>query len=203
MKSDTTPCEYEDSSPLLPGLVLAGGVSSRLGQDKTRIVHAGQTLLERSVALLARHCAPVYISCRRPENISLNLPIIVDETPRVGPLGGIITALRKLNRPIFVLACDQPCLEDRFITALLAARNKRPAHCVMTTWLQQRTGFIEALAAIYEPEALPILESGLAEGVYKLSRLIPKHLRHHLPYAEEDEPFFFNINFPADLQRLA
>lgn len=199
-ETNTSTCE---DAPLLPGLVLAGGESSRLGQDKTRVLHRGQTLLARSTSFLARHCAPVFISCRQPENIALNLPIIVDETPRVGPAGGIVTALRKLQSPIFVLACDQPFLEDRFITELLAARKKRPAHCVMTTWLQQRTGFIEALVAIYEPEALPLLESGLAEGVHKLSRLIPEHLRHHLPYTEEDEPFFFNINFPADLKQLA
>lgn len=187
----------------LTGLILAGGESSRLGRDKTVLVHEGQTLLERSSGLLSRHCAPVFISCRHPQTIHLDMPIIVDQTPRVGPVGGIVTALRQLKRPLFVLACDQPFLRDSFITRLMAAREERPGHCVMTTWLQQCTGFIEALVAIYEPAVLPLLEDGLARHEYKLSRLVPERLRHHLPYGEEDEPFFFNINFPEDLKRLS
>ena len=184
------------------GLVLAGGKSSRLGQDKTRVLHEGQTLLMRTATLLQRHVDQVYISCRHPEKLDIPWPVIVDATERIGPAGGIITALRQLGGPIFVLACDLPFMEDSFITRLMAARAERPQECVLTTWKLKDSGFIENLVAIYEPEALPLLEEGTLQGLFKLSRLIPAGLRHTLTYTEEERNIFFNVNYPDDLQQL-
>jgi molybdenum cofactor guanylyltransferase len=116
------------------GLVLAGGKSSRLGQDKTRVLHEGQTLLTRTATLLQRHVEQVYISSRQSMDTGGPWPVIMDETERIGPAGGIITALRKLGGPIFVLACDLPFMEDSVIERLKAAREERPPHCVLTTW---------------------------------------------------------------------
>jgi len=184
------------------GLVLAGGQSSRLGQDKTVVVHEGRTLLVRSAELLQRHVREVFISCRHAERVPAPWPVIVDETERIGPAGGIITALRKLSGPVFVLACDLPFMEDRFVTRLLAAREERPQGCVLTTWCLENSDFVENLVAIYEPEALPLLEKGISEGLYKLGRLIPPERRHCLAYTGEERRFFFNVNYPDDLRRL-
>lgn len=184
------------------GLVLAGGKSSRLGQDKTAVVHQGQTLLQRSAALLGRHCDQVYISCRNPQTVPPDLTPLVDQTERIGPAGGIITALRSLGGPIFALACDLPFMQDRLILSLLAARRSKPAHCVMTTWQQPESDFIEALVAIYEAESLPFLEAGVASGLFKLSRLVPADRRHCIIYDQADQRCFFNVNYPQDLQTL-
>lgn len=184
------------------GLVLAGGQSSRLGQDKTHVVHEGRTLLVRSAELLRRHMPEVYVSCRHPERVPAPWPVIVDETERIGPAGGIITALRKLGGPVFALACDLPFMEDRFIARLLEARDARPAGAVVTAWRLADSDFFENLVAIYEPEALPLLEAGAREGLYKLGRLIPAGLRHCVSYTEEERRFFFNVNYPDDLRLL-
>jgi molybdopterin-guanine dinucleotide biosynthesis protein A len=184
------------------GVVLAGGKSSRLGQDKTAVLYQGQTLLERSARLLGACCEEVFVSCRDPRIVPPGLTVLEDETERVGPLGGITTALRHLGGPVFALACDLPFMERRFLDALIQAREARPEPCLMTAWEQRDTGFIEALVAIYEPAALPLFEAGIAAGHFKLSRLIPPHLRHTLVYGPEDSRFFFNVNYPQDLGRL-
>ncbi|PKN31815.1 MAG: molybdenum cofactor guanylyltransferase [Deltaproteobacteria bacterium HGW-Deltaproteobacteria-18] len=184
------------------GLVLAGGKSSRLGQDKTRVVHEGQTLLTRTATLLQRHVDQVYLSCRHAPAVDGPWPVITDETERIGPAGGIITALRKFGAPTFVLACDLPFMEDSIIERLMEAREKRPQDCVLTTWQLKDSGFIENLVAIYEPQALPLLENGVAQGLFKLSRLIPAELRHSVIYTEDERHIFFNVNYPADLEQL-
>lgn len=184
------------------GVVLAGGQSSRLGQDKTAVLHQGETLLARAARLLGECCAQVYVSCRDPRIVPPALGVLQDETERVGPAGGIITALRRLGAPILVLACDLPFMEERFLSMLLTAREARPEHCVMTVWEQQGTGFLEPLVAIYEPAALSRLETGVAAGLFKLTRLIPAALRHTVVYAPYDSHVFFNVNYPQDLRRL-
>ena len=182
------------------GLVLAGGRSSRLGQDKTQVVHEGQTLLTRTATLLQRHVEQVYVSSCHV--MDMPWPVIMDETERIGPAGGIITALRNLGGPIFVLACDLPFMEDSVIKRLKAARENRPPHCVLTTWQLEGSGFIENLVAIYEAQSLPFLEEGTGRGVFKLSRLIPVELRHTLTYSEKERRIFFFVYYPDDLKHL-
>lgn len=184
------------------GVVLAGGKSSRLGRDKTAVPYLGETLLERSARLLQACCDEVFVSCRNPHIVPPGLDVLIDDTERVGPVGGIATALRRLQGPVLVLACDLPFMELRMLEMLIAARASRPEQSVMTVWEQEGTGFLEPLVAIYEPSALLRLEAGIAEGLFKLSRLIPPALRHTLYCPPGDSHVFFNVNYPQDLGRL-
>jgi len=184
-------------------LILAGGKSSRLGRDKTRIEFKGVTLLERTIWLAGQFCSETAVSGRDRTVIEgLDVQWVEDGTERIGPMGGILTGLRHFRAPILVLACDLPLLDPDTLRRLFKAREQRPENSVMTTFLQSETGFIESLLAIYEPSALPLLEAAVADNLYKLSRAIPAERRHHIPYLREEEPCFFNINFPGDLAIL-
>ncbi|HKK32114.1 MAG TPA: molybdenum cofactor guanylyltransferase [Desulfomicrobiaceae bacterium] len=184
-------------------LILAGGQSSRLGRDKTRIRFKGMTLLERSIGLARQFCTEVAVSGRDRRVIQgLDVDWVEDGTERIGPMGGILTGLHHFRAPVLVLACDLPLLDPATLGRLFKARDERPQEALMTTFVQRETGFIEALLAIYEPEATDLLEATLADGVYKLSRAIEPARRHHIPYDREEEPCFFNINFPGDLAIL-
>lgn len=190
------------------GMVLAGGKSTRLGRDKVVEFVEGRPLLARMTALAGQVCQNVVISGRNPASLEefppevRRLGWVPDEGPGSGPIRGITTCLRRLGGPLLALACDLPLLDTDTLERLLEAHAHRPPHAVMTTFLQPATGYIESLVAIYEPEALPLLESAAAAGLYKLSRAIPFELRHHIPYSPEEAHVFFNINYPADLAML-
>lgn len=191
----------------LYGLVLAGGMSTRLGRDKARLLIEGRSLLARSVGMLKERCAQVYISGRDPLNepedpIYEDVPWLPDDVPGQGPIGGITTALKKLKRPLLVLACDLPLLPPYTLDVLIATRNQRPPHAVMTTFQQRDSKFIEALVAIYEPESLPLLKEAADQGFYKLSRAVPEEVRWHIISPPEREWEFLNINYPRDLERM-
>ncbi|WP_153306816.1 molybdenum cofactor guanylyltransferase [Desulfonatronum thioautotrophicum] len=186
----------------LAGVVLAGGRSSRLGQDKTRVVFSGVSLLSRSVDLLKRHCTTVHIVGRLPEDHGLNVPSFLDAEPGCGPGGGIATALKKLERPCLVLSCDLPLMDDQVLRRLKAAWRKKPDSALMTTFQQEETGYIEALVAIYEPGVLSLLEKAFRQGLYQLNRIVTEEMRHHIPYPRSEATPFFNVNHPADLSML-
>jgi molybdopterin-guanine dinucleotide biosynthesis protein A len=183
-------------------MVLAGGKSRRLGRDKVCESVGGQSMLARTAALAGRFCRQVWVSGRDPATLGLDLPWMPDDEPGLGPMGGIVTCLRRLGTPLLVLACDLPLLREDVVRALLTAREERPAAAVMTTFLQQETGFIESLVAVYEPEALPLLKAAAGRRELKLSQAVPPERRHHIPYGPERAEVFFNVNYPADLQRL-
>lgn len=196
-------------SPCIKAMVLAGGKSRRLGQDKVLLHYSGATLLRRSVDLLRSLEFDVVISGRDPERAApcgatpdVDAPWLPDAMEGLGPMRGIIAGLRHFSAPLLVIACDLPFLEAAVLRRLLEFRRLRPEGTAMTTFVQEDTGFIESLVAVYEPEALPLLLESCTAGVYKLSRAVPRELRHELPYDKAERHFFFNINYPHDLEQL-
>jgi molybdopterin-guanine dinucleotide biosynthesis protein A len=93
-------------------------------------------------------------------------------------------------------------MEARFIRRLISAREARPRGCVLTAWGLEGSDYVENLVAIYEPTALPLMEHGIAQGIFKLGRLIPAELRHIVRYTAAERDVFFNVNHPDDLRRL-
>ncbi len=69
-------------------LILAGGDSSRMGQDKAALVLDGKTLLE-SVTTTMQSVFPKVIVSVRQERAGLNVPQVRDELVASGPLAGI------------------------------------------------------------------------------------------------------------------
>lgn len=191
------------------GVVLAGGLSSRLGQDKTRLRLHGPNrprMLERTVELLRACTEETVISCRGdrppedPDGALAGVPLLMDDAPGQGPLGGMHTCLRRLGGPILVLSCDLPFMEPAVLERLLAARATRKPHHIMTTYRQVETGYIEALVAVYEPACLPWFDRAAAAGVRQLNLVVPEDLRYDVPYTRAENRPFFNVNYPEDLR---
>ena len=89
------------------GVVLAGGRSTRLGQDKVRLrlPGDGRDMLARTADLLAACTDGVAISCRAPASGEAvpalpGIRSIPDAEPGLGPFGGVWAALRELRQPI-------------------------------------------------------------------------------------------------------
>lgn len=190
------------------GVVLAGGRSTRLGQDKVRLrlPGDGRDMLARTADLLAACTDGVVISCRAPDagEETLALPgirSIPDAKPGLGPLGGVWSALRELRQPILVLSCDLPFMDVPTLRRLIDARGARPPEALMTTFQQAETGFIEALVSIYEPACLPFFEEARARNLRQLNLVIPEKLQSRVVYTRAEALPFFNINFPANSSR--
>ena len=192
--------EVAEAMDEVTGVVLAGGLSSRLGRDKAvlRLHEDGRALdlLARSAALLESVCGKVMIVGRIVEGYVCH----PDGAPGNGPAGGVATALRAAGTACLALSCDLPFMERAVLERLLRARARRPAGSLSTSYQQRDTGRVESLVAVYEMEALPFFEACLAEKKLKISRVVPPERRHFLPYSAEESLPFFNINSPADLE---
>lgn len=181
------------------GIVLAGGLSSRLGHDKA-VLRLDKTvdidLLARSVTLLRGVCSRVLVVGRQhPE-----YECVPDDFPRQGPVGGIATALRAAGTPCLILSCDLPFMKSEILRNLVAAHSVRPPGILSTLYKQRETGHVEALVAIYESDCLPFFRDCLSKGHLKISRVVPEARQHYLPYPAHESLPFFNINYPADLE---
>lgn len=182
------------------GVVLAGGLSSRLGEDKVRLsLHKdGKDMLAHTVTLLSACVQEVLVSCRA--GAELPYPCIPDELEQQGPFGALYSILRRVPQPVLVLSCDLPFMNRTTLERLLTARTARTPGTIMTTFQQVETGYIEALVSIYEPECRPLFEAAQEKGIRQLNQVVPAALREPVRYTQEESLPFFNINYPSDLE---
>ena len=188
------------------GVVLAGGRSTRLGQDKVRLrlPGDGRDMLARTADLLAACTDGVVISCPAPaaggETLALpGIRSIPDAKPGLGPLGGVWSALRELRQPILVLSCDLPFMDVPTLRRLIDARGARPPEALMTTFQQAETGFIEARVSVYDPACLPLFEEARARSLRQLNLVIPEKLQSRVVYTRAEALPVFNSIFPGEL----
>ena len=97
------------------GYVLAGGRSSRMGQDKGLLVLDGKPLVEHAVAKLKRLCAAVSILSGKGE-LEKYGRVVPDNVGGYGPLGGIEAALGDSEYAWnLILPVDMPFLPTRLL----------------------------------------------------------------------------------------
>lgn len=180
------------------GIVLAGGLSSRLGTDKVILPWQGENLLTKAVRTLQDCNLRVKVSTRASRSLPEGFEYIFDEEENLGPLGALYSILRATSEPCLVIPCDLPFMQPATLQKLMAARTGTK---LITTFKQSNTGFIEALVAIYEPASLPFFAAAKAKEIRQLNLVIPQELQDHVIYTPEESLPFLNINYPKDLAR--
>jgi len=149
--------------PLL-GLVLTGGKSSRMGEDKAALAYHGEEESRRVFGLLEGFCSQVFVSCRADQADlpgRRGLPQIHDVLLDKGPLSGILSAFEaRPDATWLVAACDLPRLDREVLASLIAGRNPFK----VATAFRGHKDLPEPLCAIYEPKARARLWQFLAAG---------------------------------------
>lgn len=187
------------------GVVLAGGRSTRMGQDKAALMLGGEPLVRRVVERLRQALVEVIVA--GPAEIGVLVPgvrVVPDLQAGQGPLAGIGAALRAIQTPwAFVVACDMPFVEPALVRAMVALALAPPE--VDAVVLRTERG-AERLHTLYARTCLPALETRLAAGDLALHRLLA-HIRvREMPWSEAArfDPAgvsAFNMNTPADWER--
>ena len=159
-----------DTAPLVYGLVLAGGQSTRMKRDKATLAYHGRTQLEWAMELLGRYVAKAFVSVRPGQNDSVRAKFeqIVDTREGLGPIAGIMAAQERFPDVAWlVLGCDLPFLNDRTLDYLIA--NRDPSHTATAfrahqLALPKHHGLPEPLCTIYEPSSRAGLLAHVANG---------------------------------------
>ena len=172
------------------GLVLVGGQSTRMGQDKSNLDYFGKPQKIVAKELLESNNLETFYSV---QNASEYDDEIHDKFLNLGPFGGICSAFQKdPNAAWFVLATDVPFVNDQIIKLLLNQRNPGK---IATAIKGKGKDFPEPLITIYEPKAYPILLQYLAQG-YSCPR--KALINSEVEIVEVDDDFIRNINTPVD-----
>lgn len=155
--------QWQVYTPVLNGLVLAGGKSTRMGQDKGKINYNGKDQRIYMWEQLSEICDQSFISIRPDQQTELSdYPTVSDTFTDLGPYGAILSAFRQdPNAAWMVVACDQPLLDLETLSHLKSNRNVTK---MATTYHNSETNFPEPLITIWEPRAYPVLLNFLSLG---------------------------------------
>jgi molybdenum cofactor guanylyltransferase len=155
----------------IAGLVLAGGKSSRMGQDKALLDYQGQPLLRYQMQKLEDvGCQPIAISAPPGRGYEKFTKLVIkDLIPNLGPMGGIYSVLKKLEdvEKILVLGVDLPNVTTEFLSRLIEKSEGYDA-----TFPVSRHG-AEPLCAIYQAKlCLSVIEERIQLDDLSLQRFI-------------------------------
>jgi molybdopterin-guanine dinucleotide biosynthesis protein A len=187
------------STPEVSGLVLAGGKSQRMGQDKGQLVYHGMPQREFLYQLIETVNLPAFLSCR-PDQIDempIHHDLIPDSFLGLGPFGAILSAFRHdPNRAWLVLACDLPFVDQDSIEFMLQHRDPS---ALATAFHNPATDFPDPLVTLWEPRAYPVLMQFLAQG-YSCPRKVLINSSVNL-LTPTKEHLLTNVNNPADYEK--
>ncbi|MBU2678148.1 MAG: molybdenum cofactor guanylyltransferase [Gammaproteobacteria bacterium] len=180
------------------GLVLAGGRSRRMGQDKARLLRGGRSQLAYVVELIEPMCDRVFVSTRaeqRGEAERSKFEQIVDRYQDMGPVAGILSAMDEYPQVDWlVLACDLPNIDASTIANLLEHRSPEYP---FSAYSSSHDGLPEPLCAIYRAGSADIVRGFVAEGVYCPRKIL---IRSDTLLLEQPDPRALdNVNTPDDL----
>ena len=192
------------------GVILAGGTSRRMGQNKALIPLGDDTLIGHVIRRICPLTDELLLITNTPDEYAhLGLPMYSDIVPDAGALGGVYTGLMTASHDaVLCVACDSPFLVPKLLTYLVSALDDYDA---VMPWTYRenpadRNGnqiTLQTLCAAYSKRCLPIIELMLQESELRVhalqERASIKSVSPEIWQAfDPDGISFFNINTPAD-----
>ena len=174
-------------------IILAGGNSTRMQQDKSRLLVRGRPLIEHICARLAPHFKQILISSRNMRECEFpDITVVPDRVPGMGPLMGIASALgaSRYERN-FVLACDMPDFDVRSVKKVMhAVKGCEVAVAVANG------GLAEPLFAVYRKSAASAIEGTLRAGEKSVKDVFNRCSVKYVPIFPQQ--LGRNLNTPQD-----
>ncbi len=193
----------------LTTIVLAGGMSSRMGRDKALIPIQGVPMLQL-VCQVAESCADtVYVVTPWQERYEHLLPSksqFIQEVPLSvesgkdalphGPLIGFAQGLMHVNTEwVLLLACDLPKLRVEVLQKWIARLDNVSDEAIAALAYNNKRW--EPLCGFYRRRCLPTLMEFIHQGGRSFQEWLKQHPVEVLPLSEPD--MLFNCNIPEDL----
>lgn len=199
-----------DASHDIAGIILAGGLGTRMGHRKKAFMEiGGRTILDRLLDVYRPLFSEIIIAARDADEFADRpLPVAVDRFEARSSLTGIHAGLDAMTTEYgFFAACDAPFLQPGLVRRLLAEVTGGEDVVIPL----KEDGYREPLCAVYSKRCLEFITPQLERGDFKIIKFFEHVQVKEVPVARlvEGDPdllSFFNVNRPEELaeaRRLA
>jgi molybdopterin-guanine dinucleotide biosynthesis protein A len=190
----------------ITGLVLAGGLGSRMGGvDKGLQALWGRPLVWHALRRLGPQVGPLAINAHRhlADHGAFGVPVWTDATAeRPGPLAGVLAGLTHCQTAwLATVPCDSPCFPTDLVARLAQAASEADAQIAMAA-TREPDGTLQPqpVHSLLHVSVRDSLAAFLAAGHRKVDRWTAQH--RCVTVVFDDAQAFFNANTLADLEQL-
>lgn len=179
-------------------MILAGGKSSRMGEDKALLPWNERSFVAHTIEKARAYgFTDIIVVTNRPEAFQdADATVTRDIYPHAGPLSGMHAGFAFGKEAFyFVMSCDMPLFDFAVVDRLRVYME----HEIYAAILPRCAGEYEPLAAIYHRRCAPIIESMLREGKERRVRALLQQVPCKMVEVDAGEGQFFNVNTPREL----
>jgi molybdopterin-guanine dinucleotide biosynthesis protein A len=174
------------------GIILSGGKSLRMGQDKGLMAFEGKPMIQHVIDHIEPLCDQILISANKEEYNRLGYPVIKDDIRDIGPAGGIISCLpHARHEKCIIISCDLPLASTSFIQKLIKLSDN------YEITLPEYDGNIQPLCGIYQTDIYERFQKIVQTG-----QLTMKYLVGQFNLNVVHESLLPGINFRSQLRNI-
>jgi Molybdopterin-guanine dinucleotide biosynthesis protein A len=188
------------------GIILAGGKSSRFGEDKSTAKLGNKTLLDHTVSKIENEFNEILvISNNKDFNFKNNKIHVVGDCieGQLGPLVGILTAMKwvtknkKKYKWIASFPCDTPFFDIKLISELKIKVKETSKKLIFLNSNKKRHNIF----GLWSLDLIEILEKDIKNSIRKVELWADKVGYENININEEKFDRFLNINTKKDLEK--
>ncbi len=137
----------------ITGIILSGGKSTRMGENKSFLKMNNKTIIESVVEMMNSIFSKVILITNTPDEYRfLNLEIYTDIYKNVGPLAGIHSGLiNSETQKNFIISCDLPLMNSEFVKSIVNIDSEKKII------VSKADGYIQQLCGIYNKSLIPLI----------------------------------------------
>ncbi len=180
----------------ITGFILAGGKSSRMGQDKASMLFRGKPMITHVIRPLLEVCKDVVIISSNSSHSQFGIPVLPDQLEGFGPVAAITTGLRSTKTNLnFFISCDCPLIDVNLLNTLIDSIGDFDAV------LPYSGAQLHPLVGLYKVDVQETFERHLSKGQHKLMDVIQEINFTKLNMQESglSADLVSNFNSPQDL----
>lgn len=184
----------------ITAIILAGGKSSRMLQDKGLVYLNDKMMIEYVIEKVKRVTSQIIIITQNPQYNKLGYCCFKDRFKDKGPLAGIYTGLiHSYTQKNLVLGCDTPFISENILQELI--NNSRKEDVLIT----EHEGKKEPLFAVYDKTCIPHFHARLKQGNLKITDALQGLKTAVINFDNKNwisDNEFANINTPEELKQF-
>jgi len=197
-------------------IILCGGRSQRMGQDKGLMTLDGDPLIIRSLKIVEKLSDEIILVLRDKKQLELyqkcvndfkskidnpnpNIKLVMDIEIDQGPLLGLYTGLSQIkSEGALVLPCDSPFISPYFVNKMFELKEANKTCVLVPMWPD---GSTEPLHSYYCKGSIPVIQKQLENGYRHVKSLLDKTDVAFIDVGmlDPEKRSFINLNRPEDI----
>ncbi|MDH4101570.1 MAG: molybdenum cofactor guanylyltransferase [Nitrospirota bacterium] len=186
----------------ITGIILCGGKSVRMGQNKALLELGGMRVIERVIDVMGRIFPTLLLVANTPGDYAFTgVETVRDVIPEGGSLVGLYTGLRHVKTDkAFAVACDMPFLNEALIRRMADSSSNEDA------LIPRTLDGLQPLHALYSASCVPTLAEVVGSGEKRIRKAFEGLTVREFGW-DEISPIdpegrsFMNVNTPQEWER--